>query len=529
MLLPIQQRRVVLPNGRVESVSVGAAPSSAMSGLNGSSRKTCLDCTRKHLSQAAVLMEEALQGYPDHRWLAVGHLAEASAESLDQYPDLAKEIRAHRVAYMNDPAYKVPVVALIGKASALAGQSGTGVAGLGASSKGSGGAGETGPGRVRRTPQAPGKLFSPMHDGEKPYGGMSWGPPIKYVKIPGGEWGTVATLKVMKELVLGKWGHRNPEVVLLAKKIVADVSPGPTKDYEAMAGALLGFMKTRVKYELDSAGLEWVQTPHYTLLVSGSGDCFAKGTNVTRSLAGGRSEEVQIENLRVGDRIYSRVNAHARGGPDYDEFCWTTVLNVWDRGVRPTWQVRTDNRTKGQSRFVRLTPNHKVLVAQSDGKLVEARVSDLDPGVALPRIDRDEFVPMDPEDGRTARVLEVVRDDLPVQCYDVQTENGCVWLPDADCHVRNCDDHSTATAALAMALGFRAGFRTVKGDRGRPEQWSHVYPVIGIPAGKEDVWLTADSTQKESVLGWDPPEGKLFGMKTWVIDPQTAEGLEWDT
>lgn len=235
-----------------------------------------------------------------------------------------------------------------------------GVAGLGASVAPAAASGEVGPSRIRRTGSVKGMVRA-LHGGDRPPG-MAWGPNVQYLEIPGGEWGTVATLKVMKELVLGKWGHRNPEVVLLAKKIVADVSPGPTKNYEAMAQAILDFMKTHVKYELDPAGLEWVQTPHYTLLVSGSGDC---------------------------------------------------------------------------------------------------------------------------------------------------------------------DDHSTATAALAMALGFQAGFRTVKGDRDRKDQWSHVYPVIGIQAGRDTVWLTADSTQKESFLGWDPPEGKLYGMKTWVIDPSTAEDDEW--
>lgn len=205
-------------------------------------------------------------------------------------------------------------------------------------------------------------LYKKLHDGSSPYG-QTWGPPVQYVQVPRGELGTVATLKVMKELVIGKWGHRNPEVVLLAKKVVEDVSPGPEKDYRAMADAILSFMKVEVKYELDPAGLEYVQTPHYTLCVWGSGDC---------------------------------------------------------------------------------------------------------------------------------------------------------------------DDAATGTAALAMALGFRAAFRTVKGDAGRPDQWSHVYPMIGIPDNGETTWLSADSTQKESYLGWNPPESKLFGMKTWVIDPQLSEGLEWD-
>ena len=43
-------------------------------------RTKCAKCTAKHLAQAIVLMEEALSGYPNHRWLAIGHLAEAAAE-----------------------------------------------------------------------------------------------------------------------------------------------------------------------------------------------------------------------------------------------------------------------------------------------------------------------------------------------------------------------------------------------------------------------------------------------------------------
>jgi transglutaminase-like putative cysteine protease len=200
-------------------------------------------------------------------------------------------------------------------------------------------------------------------NGSKPYG-MTWGAPVKYVRIPAGERGTVATLKVMKQLVLGPWGHRNPEVVNLARLIVEGTSRGPAKNYRAMAEKILAFMKTNVDYVLDPAGLEYVPTAWHTLLVSGKEDC---------------------------------------------------------------------------------------------------------------------------------------------------------------------DGHAVSIASLAMALGMKAGFRTVKGDPGRPEQWSHVYAVIGVPGKKGKVeWLTADSTQPESYLGWDPPEGKLFGMKTWVIDPSIEEGPRWD-
>lgn len=248
--------------------------------------------------------------------------------------------------------------------------------GLGAGSGRRGG--EDAPASIKSVKLPPGlkkKLLTQLRSSQSPYA-KTWGPPVKYITIPRGEWGTISTLLVMKELVIGRWGHRNPEVILLAKKIVEGVSPGPSKDYRAMAQAILNFMKSpemefkptksvNMQYELDPAGLEWVQTPHYTLCVWGSGDC---------------------------------------------------------------------------------------------------------------------------------------------------------------------DDMATATCALGMALGFRAAFRTVKGDPGRPEQWSHVYPMLGFQTnGGDFTWVTLDATQKESYLGWDPPESKLFGMKTWVIDPRTSEeASEWD-
>jgi len=78
---------------------------------------SCMDCVRKHLGQAAALMDEAVLGYPTHRWRAVGHLAEAERESLPEYPGLAVSIREERLAYIADPDYRVPVDRLIREAS----------------------------------------------------------------------------------------------------------------------------------------------------------------------------------------------------------------------------------------------------------------------------------------------------------------------------------------------------------------------------------------------------------------------------
>lgn len=63
-------------------------------------RETCLFCASKHIAQAIVLVTESCMGYELHRWVAVGHLAEAETETCSEFPELADNIRKVRLALM---------------------------------------------------------------------------------------------------------------------------------------------------------------------------------------------------------------------------------------------------------------------------------------------------------------------------------------------------------------------------------------------------------------------------------------------
>lgn len=65
-------------------------------------RKICLDCCLKHLGQALVLMLESQKGYENHRYIAMGHLAEAEDECVGEYSDMAKSIRETRLSFQNN-------------------------------------------------------------------------------------------------------------------------------------------------------------------------------------------------------------------------------------------------------------------------------------------------------------------------------------------------------------------------------------------------------------------------------------------
>lgn len=68
----------------------------AIGDSKGGLRPSCLKCVRKHISQAIVLLSESKKGYPEHFWIAMGHLGEAEDESIKAYPELANQIRDAR-------------------------------------------------------------------------------------------------------------------------------------------------------------------------------------------------------------------------------------------------------------------------------------------------------------------------------------------------------------------------------------------------------------------------------------------------
>ncbi len=79
-------------------------------------RESCLDCIRKHLAQAHVLLDEVMSN-PDkywiHFWFAVGHMAEAESESFNEYPEIAQAIREERIKMMEDDSYWPDLYSLI--------------------------------------------------------------------------------------------------------------------------------------------------------------------------------------------------------------------------------------------------------------------------------------------------------------------------------------------------------------------------------------------------------------------------------
>lgn len=89
-------------------------------------RKLCLNCTLKHLSQAFVLLTETVKGYPEHKWIALGHLAEAEDECIASYPETAARIREIRLSLQNDEISDYNIEGLIREVSKIKEEDGSG-------------------------------------------------------------------------------------------------------------------------------------------------------------------------------------------------------------------------------------------------------------------------------------------------------------------------------------------------------------------------------------------------------------------
>ena len=81
-------------------------------------RESCLDCVRKHIAQALILLTESKLGHPEYKWLAVGHLAEAEAESEQKFIKFANKIRTVRLSIIEDD-YEIVLLDLIKEAGEL--------------------------------------------------------------------------------------------------------------------------------------------------------------------------------------------------------------------------------------------------------------------------------------------------------------------------------------------------------------------------------------------------------------------------
>jgi len=140
---------------------------------------------------------------------------------------------------------------------------------------------------------------------------LSYNRPSFLGSLPSGADGTTETLRLMRELVL-KY-KTDPSVRGLALELV---QPLAARDWRGEIRALFEYVRDRIRYVHDIAGVETLQTPPATVELE-AGDCDDKSTLLSALLAavGYRSRLVAVGYQQPGDyqHVYVEVNAGEGG------------------------------------------------------------------------------------------------------------------------------------------------------------------------------------------------------------------------
>lgn len=297
----------------------------------------------------------------------------------------------------------------------------------------------------------------------------------------------------------------------------------PVKGGLARARVLLRAVQQKL-WVPDPVATEFMAGAHLTACVDKNapcfrgGDCFPVGTLVLSKERG----LLAIEHVEPGESIWG-LNS------------WTIVEAVVDKGRLPVSCVLLSNGST-----LALTEGHFVTRVDADG-LAKVRVADLSVDDRLASPDNLPLTDISAEkragflsfrdSSEFPRVREVYRNLISVPCYDIQTEDHYVYLPEHDVTVNNCDDLTVLLAAAFASVGIHTLIVGHAYDKGKNishvlcaayanDQWWYADPSTDMPIGQ------CEPFTRERLLG--VPNAKLICDKdacisTRKISPEEVE------
>lgn len=154
-------------------------------------------------------------------------------------------------------------------------------------------------------------------------------------------------------------------------------------------------------------------------------------------------------------------------------------------------------------------------------KLVDDAVKD--PQFVRFAVDLVRNVPDYDEYGEVFALFEWVRGNIRYTKDPVTVEK--LYPPAELLKIRagDCDDISMLMGALAIALGYPARLVTVAADASAPNEFSHVYTEVEMPAGSGN-WIATDAARPNSSLGLEPPV--YYRKRAWSLTDSTSEDLK---
>lgn len=131
----------------------------------------------------------------------------------------------------------------------------------------------------------------------------------------------------------------------------------------------------------------------------------------------------------------------------------------------------------------------------------------------------------DQADGRKQKLLRVksVRPAGAAPCWDIQTSDHYVYLPEADVTVSNCDDYAITLGSLLMSVGHNVKLRVAAvktPDNPRPG-WNHIWLCDVLPSGGAIAGSGGPEYPLDASInrppGWQAPKERLYRIKDFEI------------
>ena len=80
--------------------------------------------------------------------------------------------------------------------------------------------------------------------------------------------------------------------------------------------------------------------------------------------------------------------------------------------------------------------------------------------------------------------------------------------------IGDCDDQSILVASLLMTVGFPIKLRVIQTKGAR--DWSHIYPVVGLPPQRPTRWVACDTTTPHGV-GFEAPAARVVRQRDFLV------------
>lgn len=145
-----------------------------------------------------------------------------------------------------------------------------------------------------------------------------------------------------------------------------------------------------------------------------------------------------------------------------------------------------------------------------------------DPEFVRFAVDLVRHIPAYDEFGEVTALFSWVQDHIRYTKDPVTKEK--LYPPKELLKIRagDCDDISMLLGALAIALGYPARLATVAADPVAPDEFSHVYTEVEVPAGSGN-WVALDAARPGSGFGMHPPV--YFRKRVWSLTSDSYQDV----